>query len=245
MNRPIPKAMLKKMFLKILWEITCLDNRAFPSAGRAVDGILLIALPGYFKLKKPGSHVLFIEYSLLETEVADALEGIDELERDGFIRNDPAQGNPRFKLLTDRGRLQAERALADMMLETVDVSRLLMHPELISAVENEYGSQDFDGAVLKALGQVEAAVRTKAMLPRLSGQELMSAAFNPTTGKLKNPNARTPAEHDALLALFRGACGWFRNPVANKAVLRSEPSAAQILGFADLLLTLLEECVKR
>src|SRR5262249_8820240 len=119
MNRPIPKAMLKKMFLKILLEITCLNNKAYPSAGSAVDGILQIALPGHFKLKKPGSSVLYIDYCLSEPELADALEGIDELERDGFIQNDPAQGNPQFKLLTERGRHQAAKTLADMMLETI------------------------------------------------------------------------------------------------------------------------------
>jgi Protein of unknown function (Hypoth_ymh) len=204
-NRPVSKAMLKRMFLKVLWEITCSGNRDFHGIVHAVDGILSSTLPNYYKLKKP-KHILYTDYYLLEQERVDAAEGVEELQRDGFIKNDPGQSSPQFKLLTDRGKLQAEKALTEMVLETIDINRLISHPELVAAVWNDYGCQDYESAVFKALRQVEIAVRGKASLPAtLSGQDLMSAAFSPSNGKLKNPNGQTPGEHDAFHLLFHGA----------------------------------------
>jgi uncharacterized protein (TIGR02391 family) len=84
-------------------------------------------------------------------------------------------------------------------------------------------------AITTAFKKVEEAVRDKTGEGAgVIGHKLMLAAFGPT-GALTHPDAKVPAERNALLSLFDGCNGWFRNPSAHRTVGYSDPQeAAQI-----------------
>src|SRR5260370_5849743 len=128
-----------------------------------------------------------------------ALQGVEELQRDGFIMNDPDQGNNNFKNLTDKGRKVAEQEFADMKLPSVDIEKVLSRADLLNRVRGDYLNGEYDSAILKAFKQVEEAVRAKAkQAPAVTGHDLMVAAFAPNKGVLKNPEAKTASEEQAL-----------------------------------------------
>lgn len=71
----------------------------------------------------------------------------------------------------------------------------------------------------------------------------MSAAFRPKGGILKHPAAATEGELEGFHVLMRGAIMWFKNPSSHRTVGYSSPeSVAQALGFANMLLDLIDEC---
>lgn len=75
------------------------------------------------------------------------------------------------------------------------------------------------------------------------GADLMTMAFRPNGGILKHPNAQTPAEVEAFHYLMRGAIMWFKNPSSHQTVGYDDPvEVAHVLGFANLLLEMLEQC---
>ena len=244
-TRPLTKEVLKKMFLKALGEATR-PNGKLRSTGHGVDGILhryTSSLAWLFQLPNLDSGVRS-QWSLTDEEWRLALQGVEELQRDGFIMNDPDQGNDNFKILTEKGRNVAEQELADMKLPSVDIEKVLSRADLLNRVRNDYLNGEYDSAILKAFKQVEEAVRAKAKQPpSVTGQDLMSAAFSPNKGVLKNPEAKTSSEEQALFFLFAGANGWFRNPTAHRTVgYQDAHEAAQILALANLLLDMIDRC---
>jgi uncharacterized protein (TIGR02391 family) len=244
-TRPVPKEILKKMFLKVLWEHKRPGGK-FASHGSSVGAILDSTLPFYFELKNDaGDDARWKKWSLTKQERDDALLGVEELQRDGFLRNDPDQGSPDHKTLTEKGLQCAVQDLADMKLPSVDIEKVLSRGDLLNRVRGDYLNGEYDSAILKAFKQVEEAVRAKAKQPpSVTGHDLMVAAFAPSKGGLKSPEAKTASEEQALFFLFDGANGWFRNPTAHRTVGYQDPhEAAQILALANLLLDMVDTCV--
>jgi uncharacterized protein (TIGR02391 family) len=245
-TRPLTKEMLKKMYLKALWEATR-PNGKLSGTSHGVDGILhrySSTLASLFQLPNLNKDVRS-QWSLTDEEWRLALQGVEELQRDGFIMNDPGQGNDNFKILTDKGRTVAEQDPADMKLPSVDIEKVLSRADLLNRVRGDYVNGEYDSAILKAFKQVEEAVRAKAkQAASVTGHDLMVAAFAPNKGVLKNPEAKTASEEQALFFLFAGANGWFRNPTAHRTVgYQDAHEAAQILALANLLLDMVDRCV--
>ncbi len=245
-TRPLTKEMLKKMFLKALWEATR-PNGKLSGSSHGVDGILhryTSSLAWLFQLPNLNKSVRS-DWSLTEEEWRLALQGVEELQRDSFIMNDPDQGSANFKILTDKGLAIAEQDVADIKLPSVDIENVLSRADLLNRVRNDFLDGDYDSAIFKAFKQVEEAVRAKAkQAPGVVGHNLMAAAFAPNGGVLKSPEAKTLDEEKALFFLFAGASGWFRNPTAHRTVGYQDPhDAAQILALANLLLDMLDKCV--
>jgi uncharacterized protein (TIGR02391 family) len=245
-TRPVPKEVLKKMFLKVLLEATR-PNGKLSGMSHGVDGILhryTSSLAWLFQLPNLAKGVNS-QWSLTHEEWRLALQGVEELQRDGFLMNDPGQGNDNFKILTDKGRTVAEQDLADMELPSVDIEKVLSRADLLNRVRGDYINGEYDSAILKAFKQVEEAVRAKAkQAPSVTGHDLMVAAFAPNKGVLKNPEAKTASEEQAVFFLFAGANGWFRNPTAHRTVgYQDAHEAAQILALANLLLDMVDRCV--
>lgn len=245
-SRPLTKEMLKKMFLKALWEATR-PNGKLSGSSHGVDGILhryTSSLAWLFQLPNLNKSVRS-DWSLTDEEWRLALQGVEELQRDSFIMNDPDQGSANFKILTDKGLAIAEQDVTDIKLPSVDIEKVLSRADLLNRVRGDYIGGDYDSAIFKAFKQVEEAVRAKAkQAPGVVGHNLMAAAFAPNGGVLKSPEAQTPDEERALFFLFAGASGWFRNPTAHRTVGYQDPhEAAQILALANLLLDMLDKCV--
>jgi uncharacterized protein (TIGR02391 family) len=245
-TRPLTKELLKKLYLKALWEATR-PNGKLSGTSHGVDSILhpyQSSLAGLFQLPNLNKDVRS-QWSLTAEERVLALQGVEELQRDGFLMNDPRQGNDNFKILTEKGRAVAEQDLADMKVPSVDIEKVLSRADLLNRVRGDYLNSEYDSAILKAFKQVEEAVRAKAKQPAsVTGHDLMVAAFAPNKGVLKTPEAKTASEEQALFFLFDGANGWFRNPTAHRTVGYQDPhEAAQILALANLLLDMLDKCV--
>lgn len=83
----------------------------------------------------------------------------------------------------------------------------------------------------------------KAGLPASAiGTDLMSSAFKPKGGVLKHPAAATEGELEGFHLLMRGAIMWFKNPSSHHTFAYSSPeTVAQALGFANMLLDIIDE----
>ncbi len=229
--RPLAKELLKNMALKTLAECEppgrfCQDHNSHTTP----NVMLKTLIPQMFGIK------------LSEQEYQDGMQGVDELQRDGYIMPDPKQ-NSDYKILTGPGRQLARAELADMRLPSLNINDILSRDDLRNLVRNDYNSSDFQGAIVKAFRHLEELVRSKAgQPPTATGMQLMTAAFRPA-GALHHPTASTEAEVDALHQLMRGAIGWFRNPPSHRTVMyRDAHQVAHILAFANLLLDLTDEC---
>ncbi len=99
---------------------------------------------------------------------------------------------------------------------------------------------DFETAAFTAMKEVEVRVRELSGLANdLVGIKLVQEAFK-QGGPLHRPETQA-GEAVALMDLFKGAIGMFKNPASHRRVDVSDPTeAAEIVLLADLLLRLLE-----
>lgn len=120
--------------------------------------------------------------------------------------------------------------------------------DLVPALEHNARPQflrgDFETAAFVAMKEVEVSVRSRAGLSdSLLGTALMQEAFKP--GPPGGPLWRSDVDRGesvALMDLFKGAIGLFKNPSSHRRVDFSDPTeAAEIVLLADLLLRLLDK----
>lgn len=92
---------------------------------------------------------------------------------------------------------------------------------------------------------VEVEVRTlSGLTDSLVGVKLMQAAFN-ADGPLTD-QAAEGGEREAMMKLFAGAIGAFKNPASHRTVQFDDPvEAAEVVQFADLLLRMLARTALR
>jgi uncharacterized protein (TIGR02391 family) len=220
------------MFLKVLHEHRRPGGH-YRMQSWDYTGILRHTIADYFGIER-----------LSEKEYGDGLRAVFELERDGFIMQDPSQSANSFKVLTDKGQKIVEQSLNNMRLTSIDIDQLLTHEALRGRVHDDYLSGDYETAIFKAFRLLEESVRTKAGLQAEAvGADLMTRAFRPNGGALRHPNAHTPGEAEALHHLMRGAIMWFKNPSSHRTVGYEDPvEVAHVLGFANLLLEMLDQC---
>jgi uncharacterized protein (TIGR02391 family) len=230
-SRPLPMALLKNMFLKVLHEHSRLGSRYNRYSSNSTQ-ILRETIAEYFAIDR-----------LSEKEYDDGLRAVFELERDGFIMQDASQSDE-FKVLTDRGQRHVERELDPMQLSSIDIDQLLRHDILRERIRDDYLIGEYETAIFKAFRLLEESVRAKAGLPAEAiGADLMTRAFKPNGGILRHPNAQTPGELEAFHHLMRGAIMWFKNPSSHRTVGYDHPvEAAHVLGFANMLLEMLDQC---
>lgn len=231
-SRPLPVALIKKMFLKVLHEHHRPDGR-YRRYGWDYTGILRETMSEHYGIER-----------LSEQEYSDGLRAVFELERDGFIMRDASQSSDVFKVLSDKGKKVVEESLDHMKLTFIDIDQLLTSEDLRQRVRDDYLVGDYDTAIFKAFRLLEESVRAKASLPpEAIGADLVTKAFRPNGGILKHPNAQTGGEIEALHQLMRGAIMWFKNPGSHRTVGYNDPvEAAHVLGFANLLLEMVDQC---
>lgn len=86
---------------------------------------------------------------------------------------------------------------------------------------------EFDAAVLFAFKAVEVAVRDACGFGATDyGVPMMRKAFQPDSGPLTKL-ADPAAEREALLQLFAGAIGSYKNPHSHRNVVLQDPAEAQ------------------
>lgn len=230
-SRPLTKAVLKKMFLKVLHEHKRPGGR-YAGYAWGYEAIIRNKVAVYYEID-----------SLNRDEIAEGLRAVYELEKDGYIMQDSEQSN-RFKILTDKGRRIVEEAIEKMQFPSVDIDQILTRSDLRGKVHADYVAGDYESAIFKAFKLLEESVRSKTKLtPDDHGAALMSKAFSPKEGILKHPDVHTEGEAQALHHLMRGSIMWFKNPRSHRTVkCDNAEKAAQVLGFANLLLNMVDEC---
>ncbi|MFL0564637.1 TIGR02391 family protein [Microbacterium sp. 179-I 1D1 NHS] len=147
--------------------------------------------------------------------------------------------------VTQQGARVAERPDAALHLQAEKLLAGDLSPQLLRTAKPAFARGDFETAAFAAMKAVEVEVRTLSGLPdSLVGVKLMQAAFN-TDGPLTD-QAAEGGEREAMMKLFAGAIGAFKNPASHRTVHFEDPiEAAEIVQFADLPLRLLARTAAR
>ena len=118
-----------------------------------------------------------------------------------------------------------------------------LHPAIADAVWTDFNQGAYDGAVMKAMREVEVAVRDAAGLSEKDGDALMKAAFSAENGPLTDmsPEVRS-GERVGRMNLFSGAMLAYRNPHMHRKVGLQDPNEAiEIIMLANHLLRIVEK----
>lgn len=168
----------------------------------------------------------------------------------GLIVWNPRQSSESAFLISRQGHEALERGLP--WLRAVQRLDLQLVPELEAKARPQFLRGDFEAASFMAMKEVEIRVRALTGLSdSLIGTRLMQEAFRlpprdaqdqeATAGKLWRKDIDS-GESVALMDLFKGAIGLFKNPASHRRVDYTDPTeAAEIVLLADLLMRLLNK----
>ena len=189
-----------------------------------------------------------------EPDVAALLERLSDawawMVGHGLIGPMPQQQSDWCRL-TQRGRSLATNPDAATKIITDDLMPFGLHPLIEPKARPVFERGDFETAAFAAMKEVEVRVRTLAKAPDgLLGTKLMQAAFAPAKeggsgGPLTDVEAEG-GEQVALMSLFVGGIGAFKNPASHRTVSYDDPAeAAEVVLLADLLMRLLDKIERR
>jgi uncharacterized protein (TIGR02391 family) len=183
----------------------------------------------------------------LRTSLA-ALRALEEgwawLRAKGFVAHNPTQSSETAVFVTRRGLHALEEGVRLMRAEErLDVD---LHPLIASRVRSQFLLGEYELAALAAFREVEERVRELGGFADGDfGVDMINRAFSPKGGPLADQEA-APGEQAAMLGLFSGAYGVFRNPVSHRTVdLGDVTMASEVVLLADLLLRLLDRLQHR
>ncbi|MBI4932869.1 MAG: TIGR02391 family protein [Actinobacteria bacterium] len=167
------------------------------------------------------------------------------LEAHALIGPDPNQSGG-WQRVTTRGRTLANDAQAVAVVLAEDRLAMDLHPLLESKIRPYFMLGDYETASFSAMKAVEVRVRRLADASNsLLGTKLMQEAFKPDGGRLADAEA-DGGEQVAMMQLFAGAIGTFKNPPSHRTVAYDDPTeAAEVILLADLLLRLLDRVEQR
>jgi uncharacterized protein (TIGR02391 family) len=118
-----------------------------------------------------------------------------------------------------------------------------LYPRIGQRVEQQFLLGEFEQAVFIATKEVEVRVRQLAEAPNSVVEvPLMQQVFAPNRpGPLVDGSADR-GEQVAMMDLFKGAIGLFKNPSSHRPVNYDDPAlASEVVLFADLLHRLLDQ----
>ncbi|HET9659534.1 MAG TPA: TIGR02391 family protein [Thermomicrobiales bacterium] len=116
-----------------------------------------------------------------------------------------------------------------------------LHPRIEAKARIQFAIGAYGSAVLDAFRELEVRVRAAGgFAASVLGDNLMRQAFNPETGPLTDTSL-VNGERRAIMELYAGAMGAFKNPLSHRTVDYDDPIiAAEQLLFADLLHRMLD-----
>lgn len=119
----------------------------------------------------------------------------------------------------------------------------LLHPRIAHEVKSLFSREHYDTAVFHAFKELEVLLRQAVQgAAHHTGKEVVKAAFNPTSGLLRNTGPEVPeSERVAKFALFDGAIGAFKNPGSHRRVELGRADGTRLVLFASHLLYLVDE----
>jgi uncharacterized protein (TIGR02391 family) len=171
-------------------------------------------------------------------------EAWDWLVAQGLLSG-PARQHRTDAFVTRRGQrlLREPNGLARLGAE----QRLgvALHQRIADRVRTQFLLGDYELAALAALREVEIRVRElSGASESLVGHKLIVGAFR-EGGALFDPDL-DGGESQAMMSLFDGAIGLFKNPPSHRTVTYADPTeASEVVLLADLLLRMLDRAEAR
>lgn len=165
-------------------------------------------------------------------------EAYDWLVLHGLLSGAPPQDDWLFITRKGRAILEAPDGLA--LLRAGARLEVDLHPSIAARVRAQFLLGEYELAAFAAMRQVEIRVRELAGADAGDlGVPLMTKAFR-EGGALRDPNSEG-GEQVAMMNLFQGAIGVFKNPSSHRQVDYSDPTlASEVVLLADLLLRMLD-----
>jgi uncharacterized protein (TIGR02391 family) len=164
------------------------------------------------------------------------------LEARELIESDEGyNGKNGFVILTEQGEhCELQTDFQNIQRRGLLVPQML-HPKFHDDVYSAFHEGRFGDAVFAAFKQIEIEVHKASKRPKEEhGSDLMRAAFNPDNGPLTHKQ-EAKSSRTALMMLFVGAFGRFRNPGSHENREYADPiEPMQELMFASRLLTIVE-----
>jgi len=179
----------------------------------------------------------------LEGDVYLALQdALNWLEVNGLLL--PAQGMNGangFRVFGRRGSELLDRGRFDSYAQAAEFPKCMLHHSIADRVWTSLARGELDEAVFTAFRSVEEAVRDAGDFELTDiGVPLMRKAFHPENGPLSDQN-QPAGEREALMQLFAGAIGSYKNPHSHRTVALSDSREAQeMVILASHLLRIVE-----
>jgi uncharacterized protein (TIGR02391 family) len=138
--------------------------------------------------------------------------------------------------ITRRGqRIKTDEDLTAYRMASL-LPRECLHPLIVQKVAAAFHRGEYDTAVFQAFREVEVQVQAAAGFgTELVGTSLMREAFKRDGGPLTDTGAEG-GERGAMMALFAGAVGSFKNLQSHRGVKVVVHEAVELLGLASFLL---------
>jgi uncharacterized protein (TIGR02391 family) len=177
----------------------------------------------------------------LKDRISDAVAWIESRGLVGRVGNQGGWGR-----LTKLGREIAADGAALAKLFAAERLAGKLDNALEAKVRLPINSGDYETACFTAMKEVEVAVREAGRFrDSLIGVALMKQAFSRDDGPLTDMETE-PGERVAMMELFAGAIGAFKNPSSHRAVDFADPvEAVEIVQLADLLLRIVRRAEAR
>jgi uncharacterized protein (TIGR02391 family) len=161
----------------------------------------------------------------VETAIQEAWQW---LENQLLIVPEPGMnGSSGFKVLGRRAEDLRTAEQFKAFRSALAFPKEMLHPAIAQRAWISIMRNELDVAVMFSFKAVEIAVRQAGQYPETDiGVPLMMKAFNPDNGRLTR-QTDPAAEREALMRLFAGAIGSYKNPHSHRNVELKDPAEAQ------------------